>query len=121
VRSGSWIDGIRFTYGSTPAPWRGNGNGGGAKPAFTLANDEWITQAWVRSGAYVDEIRFYTTKGRYWSTSGDTTQSGDIGALASPCPAGAYRWVGRAQGMLVLIAALHKPCPGMVVLDVLSY
>lgn len=120
MRSGSWIDGIRFTYGSTTPQWRGNANGANT-PAFTLASDEWVTQAWVRSGAFVDEIRFLTSRGRYWSTSGDTTQSGDMGALASPCPAGAYRWVGRAQGMLVLIAALHKPCPGMVVLDVLSY
>lgn len=92
VRSGSWIDAIRFTYGANPAPWRG-GEGGEAKPALTLASNEWITQAWVRSGGFIDEIRFFTNRGRYWSSSGDTTRSGDMGSLASPCPAGVYRWV----------------------------
>lgn len=92
VRSGSWIDAIRFTYASTNTPWRGNNSGGDEKPSLTLAANEWITQAWVRSGAFVDEVRFLTNTGRYWSTSDDTTQSGSVGLLASPCP-GAYRYV----------------------------
>lgn len=91
VRAGSWIDAIRFKYGSSFTAWRG-GSGGEAKPSFTLASNEYITQAWVRGGGFVDEIRFITNKGRYWSTSGDTTQAGDMGSLASPCPSGAYRW-----------------------------
>jgi len=93
ARSGSWIDGIRVKYGATFTAWRGSSTGGDPRPALILASDEWIQQAWVRSGAYVDEIRFITSKGRYWSSSGDTTQSGDWGMMASPCPASAYRWV----------------------------
>ncbi|WIA36026.1 hypothetical protein OEZ86_007387 [Tetradesmus obliquus] len=93
--AGWWIGAVRFTYGTTAAPWRGNS--ATANPALTLAANEWITQAWVRSYYYVNEIRFFTSRGRYWSTSGDTKQSGDMGTLASPCPAGAYRRASTGQ------------------------
>lgn len=93
VSSGSWIDAIRITYGGTPTPWRGGGGQvqDGNKDPLKLAKGEFITRAFVRSGAYVDEIRFVTSQGRYWSTSGDTSSAGDMGALASPCPDGAYK------------------------------
>lgn len=115
VRSGSWIDAIQFTYGTTATPWRG-GTGGGLKPAFVLGSNEWITQAWVRSGAYIDEIRFLTNTGRYWSSSGDTSQSGDMGGLASPCPSGAYRWV-QGAGRFAAAAMGHAPAayPGLII------
>jgi hypothetical protein len=89
VRAGSWIDGIQFQYGTQLSPWRG-GTGGELKFPLVLNSNEWITQAWVRFGGFIDEIRFNSNTGRYWSTSGDTTQAGDMGVLASPCPLNAY-------------------------------
>ncbi|KAF6264609.1 hypothetical protein COO60DRAFT_1483401 [Scenedesmus sp. NREL 46B-D3] len=91
VRAGWWIDAIQFKYGTTTTPWRGDS--GSARPSLDLAPNEWISQAWVVSGGYVDEICFITNRGRYWSTIDDASNPShpDL-VMASPCPANAHRW-----------------------------
>ena len=43
---------LQVTYRATNSPW--HGGQGGDQRVFTLASDEYISQAYVRSGGFVD-------------------------------------------------------------------
>lgn len=73
IRSGSRIDAItavwRMADGST-RPGRQHGGSGGTEQQFSLDADEYINRIEGRSGAEVDQLTFFTSKGRRYGPYG---------------------------------------------------
>jgi hypothetical protein len=69
LRAGNGIDAIQVNYGGTWGPIRGNPSGG--QPySFDLAADEHIVTVRGRSGQFIDQLIFFTNKGRVFGPYG---------------------------------------------------
>jgi hypothetical protein len=71
LRAGNRIDAIQVNYGGIWGPLRGNPSG--SQPySFDLDADEYIIAVRGRSGQFIDQLIFYTNKGRVFGPYGGT-------------------------------------------------
>jgi Jacalin-like lectin domain len=66
VRAGEYIDAIQFCYTRNGQSFNAppHGGNGGSEYEFVLNSGEYITRVEGRAGAYIDQLRFITNKGK---------------------------------------------------------
>ena len=87
IRSGNFIDSIKFSYRyNNTLLGKSHGGGGGQASTFKFKKGEYITEMGGRSGKYVDSIYIRTNKGRHkkWGGSGGGSSFRFRGTKESP-------------------------------------